>query len=121
MFRICLDVPKGVDEITLPNDEHVVVFAATLANDAADAIAASPLFKTSILSAAHNMASSPQPQINLLRNAKITAVSGEVNNSERADLLMDGDPNTKWCDAQAAPNYVTFDFGNLPPSVDGAC
>ena len=111
MFRICLDVPKGVHEITLPNDEHVVVFAATLANDAADAIAASPLFKTSILSAAHNMASSPQPQINLLRNAKITAVSGEVNNSERADLLMDGDPNTKWCDAQAAPNYVAFDFG----------
>ena len=111
MFRVCLDIPKGVREITLPNDEHVVIFAATLANDMADVVAAAPLFKTSILSAAHNMASSPQPQINLLRNAKITAVSGEVNNSERADLLMDGDPNTKWCDAQAAPNYVAFDFG----------
>ena len=111
MFRVCLDIPNGVREITLPNDEHVVIFAATLANDAADAIAASPLFKTSILSDAQHMESSPQPQINLLRDAKITAVSGEVNNSERADLLMDGDPNTKWCDAQAAPNYVAFDFG----------
>lgn len=116
MFRICLDVPKGVREITLPNDEHVVVFAATLANDEADIIAASPLFETSILSAAQHMASSPQPQINLLRNAKITAVSGEVNNSERAALLMDGDPNTKWCDAQAAPNYVAFDLG-LPTTI----
>lgn len=111
MFRICLEVPKGVREITLPDDEHVVIFAATLANDAADAVAAAPLFKTSILSAAQHMESSPQPQINLLRDAKITAVSGEVNNNERAALLMDGDPNTKWCDAQAAPNYVTFDFG----------
>ena len=111
MFRICLDVPKGVREITLPNDEHVVVFAATLANDEADVIAASPLFKTSILPVAQHTASSSQSQINLLRDAKITAVSGEVNNNERAALLMDGDPNTKWCDAQAAPNYVTFDFG----------
>ncbi len=111
MFRICLDVPKGVREITLPNDEHVVVFAATLANDEADVIAASPLFKTSILPVAQHTASSSQSQINLLRDAKITAVSGEVNNNERAALLMDGDPNTKWCDAQAAPNYVAFDFG----------
>jgi len=111
MFRVCLDIPKGVREITLPNDEHVVIFAATLANDMADVVAAAPLFKTSILSDAQHMESSPQPQINLLRDAKITAVSGEVNNNERAALLMDGDPNTKWCDAQAAPNYVTFDFG----------
>ena len=111
MFRVCLDVPKGVREITLPNDEHVVIFAATLANDTPDVVAAAPLFKTSILSDAQHMESSPQPQINLLRDVKITAVSGEVNNNERAALLMDGDPNTKWCDAQAAPNYVTFDFG----------
>ena len=111
MFRVCLDIPKGVREIILPNDEHVVIFAATLANDMADVVAAAPLFKTSILSDAQHMESSPQPQINLLRDAKITAVSGEVNNNERAALLMDGDPNTKWCDAQAAPNYVTFDFG----------
>jgi alpha-mannosidase len=111
MFRVCLDIPKGAREIVLPSDEHVVVFAATLANDAADAVAAAPLFKTSILPAEQNVASSPQSQINLLRDAKIVGTSGEVNEGERAALLMDGDPNTKWCDAQAAPNYVTFDFG----------
>jgi alpha-mannosidase len=26
-------------------------------------------------------------------------------------MLMEGDPDTKWCDARAAPNYVVFDFG----------
>lgn len=111
MFRTCLDIPKGVREITLPDDEHVVVFAATLANDAAEAVAAAPLFKTSILPTKQNMASSVQPQVNLLRDAKIIAMSGEVNEGERAALLVDGNPNTKWCDAQAAPNFVTFDFG----------
>ena len=63
------------------------------------------------MSSEQSVASSSQPQINLLRDAKIVAVSGEVNNSERAALLIDGDANTKWCDAQAAPNYVSFDLG----------
>lgn len=111
MFRVRLDIPKGVREITLPADEHVVVFAATLANDTPDVKAASPLFKTSILPTVQNMATASQPQVNLLADAKIIAVSGEVGHSERAALLVDGDVNTKWCDAQAAPNYVAFDFG----------
>lgn len=111
MFRVRLDITKGVREITLPADEHVVVFAATLANDTPDVKAASPLFKTSILPTVQNMATASQPQVNLLADAKIIAVSGEVGHSERAALLVDGDVNTKWCDAQAAPNYVAFDFG----------
>lgn len=111
MFRVCLDLPKGVREITLPTDEHVVIFAATLANDTPDVEVASPLFKTSILPTAQNMATASQPQVNLLADAKIIAVSGEVGHSERAALLVDGDVNTKWCDAQAAPNYVAFDLG----------
>ena len=111
MFRVRLDVPKGVRQIKLPEDEHVVVFAATAANDAADVAVAAPLFKTSILPSTLQTADAAQPQVNLLREAKVTAVSGEVNDGECAAMLMDGDPNTKWCDAQAAPNYVVFDFG----------
>lgn len=111
MFRVRLDVPKGVHQIKLPEDEHVVVFAATVANDANDGTAAAPLFQTSILPNAQTTAAATQPQVNLLRDAKVIATSGEVNNSESAAMLMDGDPDTKWCDAQAAPNYVVFDFG----------
>ena len=111
MFRVRLDVPKGVRQIKLPEDEHVVIFAATAANDIADATIAAPLFKTSILPTTLQTAASAQAQVNLLREAKVIAVSGEANDSERAALLTDGDPNTKWCDPQAAPNYVVFDFG----------
>lgn len=111
MFRVRLDVPKGVRQIKLPEDEHVVIFAATAANDIADATVAAPLFKTSILPTTLKTAASAQAQVNLLREAKVIAVSGEANDDERATLLTDGDPNTKWCDPQAAPNYVVFDFG----------
>ncbi len=111
MFRVRLDLPKGVREVKLPADEHVVVFAATLANDEVDSQVAAPLFQTSILPTSQQMATASKPQVNLLRDAKIIGVSGEVNANERAAMLIDGDVDTKWCDAQEAPNYVTFDLG----------
>ena len=109
MFRVRLDIPKGVHQVVLPRDEHVVIFAATLANDEDDVQAAAPLFKTSL---AKNYQSS---QESLLKGARIVAVSGEVSADERAANLTDGDPNTKWCDAQSAPNYVVFDLGQPTP------
>ncbi len=113
MFRIRIDLPKGVRKVTLPDDPHVVVFAATLANNAEEAVPASPLFKTSlkpeVKSAA--VAAPAERPVSLLKNAAIVAVSGEVNESERAIFLVDDDDNTKWCDAGRAPNYVVFDLG----------
>ena len=38
-------------------------------------------------------------------------VSGEVNKDEEAANLIDGRSDTKWCDAQSAPNYVVLDLG----------
>ena len=111
MYRVRIDLPKGARTVQLPQDEHVVIFAATVANDAKDGAAAAPLFQTSILPAAQQLAQAAQPQQNLLRDAKIIGTSGEVDASECAAMLMDGDASTKWCDAQAAPNYVSFDLG----------
>ena len=113
MFRICINLPKGTRQVTLPNDEHVVVFAATLANDENDAIAAQPLFKTSLLDEGKtdNGNQNERRAENLLKNARIIAVSGEVNDAERAFYLTDSRKDTKWCDAQQAPNYVVFDLG----------
>ena len=112
MFRVRIDLPKGIRQITLPEDSHVVVFAATLANDQKDAEAAMPLFKTS-LKENGNIAGkqSDSKLVNLLKDARIVAVSGEVNDNERATNLVDGNDNTKWCDAHQAPNYVAFDLG----------
>ena len=113
MFRIRIDLPKGARSISLPDDPHVVVFAATLANDADEALPAAPLFKTSLIADGKKAAADETAvqRENVLKKATVVAVSGEVNESERAVFLTDGDDNTKWCDAGAAPNYVVFDLG----------
>ena len=113
MFHVALDIPEGIGEVQLPDDAHVVVFAATVANDVALVAPAAPLFETSLLpgDAPLTVAQTKAAGQNLLKDAAIVAVSGEVNHGERAALLVDGNEQTKWCDNQAAPNYVVFDLG----------
>ena len=115
MFRVVLDIPKGVSQVQLPDDAHVVVFAATLTAADADATPAAPLFKTSLLPADMPTATTETKEeplgLNLLKTAQIIGVSGEVNHNERAALLVDDDLDTKWCDSKPAPNYVAFDLG----------
>jgi alpha-mannosidase len=117
MFHLCIDLPKGVRQITLPDDGHVVVFAATLANDDHEATPASALFKTS-LKENNREGQTDDRFVNLLKDARIISVSGEVNDDERATNLIDGRDDTKWCDAHQAPNYVAFDLGK-PTEVKG--
>ena len=112
MYLLKLDIPKGCTKVTLPNDEHVVIFAATVANDEERISPASTLFETSLLPGnADGNNADEQYGPNLLKEAKIVAVSGEANNRERAEYLVDGDIDTKWCDIKGAPYFVTFDFG----------
>ena len=113
MFRIRIDLPKGTRQVTLPDDGHVVVFAATLANDDEDAVAAQQLFKTSLRNGGKTATGSPKAEreVSLLKSARIVAVSGEVNDAEKATNLTDGRDDTKWCDAKQGPNYVVFDLG----------
>ena len=35
-----------------------------------------------------------------------------MNANEKAENLVDGNEETKWCDTSDAPNYVTFDLGS---------
>ena len=112
MFRIRIDLPKGVRQVSLPDDSHVVVFAATLANDRDDVAPAAALFKTSLKDNGKTLDAQQEEQpANLLKDARIIAVSGEVNDAERAIFLVDGKDDTKWCDAGKKPNFVVFDLG----------
>lgn len=115
MFKVRVDIPKGAKSVILPNDPHLVVFAATLADDADDVQPAAPLFKTSLRESSLLASQSPllvsedKPD-NLLQKAQLLSVSGEVNEWERAANLIDGNTETKWCDSQQAPHYVVYDF-----------
>ena len=113
MFLLKLDIPQGATSITLPSDEHVVIFAATLSDDDLDAMPAAPLFESSLTNeAGQDQTDETTTAItNILKGAKVVEVSGETNNRERATNLIDGDKTTKWCDIGQAPNYVVFDLG----------
>ena len=112
MFLLKVDIPAGATQVILPNDQHIVIFAATLANDNNDTEAAAPLFHTSMKNTTLNGANGlDTKKENLLKSAKVIAVSGECKKEESATNLIDDNTDTKWCDVTAAPNYVVFDFG----------
>ena len=118
MFKLRLDIPKGISEVILPSDEHVVLFAATLVDELPETVPLSKLFQTSNIddnSYAKSADSNAPEAPSLLKEAKILSYSGFVNEEERPELLVDGNPDTKWCDTNKVPNYVTFDLGSVLP------
>ncbi len=111
MYKIRLDVPKNVREIILPNDPHIVIFAATAANDMADMAPASQLFETSFKQNMFSSGKVVEEKNNVLKDARIINVSGECNEREKAVNLTDDNPDTKWCDVSGIPHCVVFDLG----------
>ncbi len=112
MFRIRLDIPRGAEAVVLPKDSHVVLFAATAADDISAAIPAAPFFITS--NRTNNLPvknGQQQSRPNLLSSAKLIVASGHVNEAERPEFIADGREDTKWCDTRRAPNFVDFDLG----------
>ena len=108
MFRYALDVPKGATQVILPDDESIVVFAATAVNEPERIKPAGAFFRTNNKTDQPADAAVVRP--NLLRQATVIAVSGECNEEEKAVNLTDGSLDTKWCDVTDAPNYVAFDL-----------
>lgn len=109
MFRIALDIPEGATEVILPEMPGVVIFAATFADEKYASIKpACKMFETSIDKTGSEVNLSG---INLMSNAVVMTFSGEVNDNERAEYMIDGNPATKWCDTSGSPAYVSFDLG----------
>ena len=111
MYKVCIDIPKGAKSVVLPYDPHVVVFAATLANDEQGVKPAAPLFETSLSENHFTIPEVTDESGNLLLKARVVEVSGEVNEWERVSNLTDGRTDTKWCDNNRPPHYVVYDFG----------
>ena len=108
MFKYGIDIPEGATEIIVPSDRNVVVFAATAVNEKNTVKPAGRLFRTANKT---DGSETDAVRTNILKGAKVVAVSGQVNDDEAAVKLVDGDADTKWCDTGKAPNYVAFDLG----------
>ena len=114
LFRLSLDIPKGATSVILPADQHVYLFAATVAQEEQPAVtAATALFNNGSRVNAWAPGEEQEATVheNLLSGATVVACSGYVNERERPEFCIDGNPKTKWCDTNDAPNYVVFDMG----------
>lgn len=110
MFKYGIDIPQGATKVVLPQNEKIVIFSAVAVCENERVALAHKPFNLMIRKSAE--ADGEQVvRVNLLKDAKIVARSGEVNNRERAELMIDGDLDTKWCDTKLAPNFVAFDLG----------
>lgn len=109
MFKFGIDIPKDASTIILPDNNNVVLFAATLTAENHPAVVpATQLYQAALIPGSKT---NPVPKVNLLKEAKLIASSGEVNKREAAELAIDGDPQTKWCDTNTSPNYIDLDLG----------
>lgn len=111
MFKIAIDLPEKATEVVLPDNKDIVLFAATLANDATATVSpASTLFRTANKCDDYRMEGSA-PKVNILKPEMVTGCSSYVNENEKPAFLADGDENTKWCAIAGMPHYVDFDLG----------
>lgn len=119
MFKFCMGIPKGATSVILPQNEKVVLFAATLAKENQKPVQlATPLFRTANKGNETQVKESEVKKENLMRGAKLLGYSGSINDRETPQSMIDGNTKTKWCEVNAALNYADFDLGEAR-SVSG--
>ncbi|MBO5780454.1 MAG: discoidin domain-containing protein [Muribaculaceae bacterium] len=112
MFLYEIDVPEGVNKVVMPNNQDIVVFAATaLDHRRHDVAAASTMFHTNIRTA--SVAEAKNAKVDLLDDAQIISYSGYVKEKEAPSMLIDGNLTTKWCDVTMLPNNIDFDLNGV--------
>lgn len=112
MFCTAIDIPAGARELVLPDDPRIVVFAVTAAEDHTNTIApAQDLLRVSLpITGVDERALFTR---NLTLGKPVAERSGENNASERAELALDDNLATKWCDvSDASPKYLAVDLGS---------
>lgn len=115
LFKLGIDIPKGATTLTLPANEKIILFAATLVQEeVAPMQAASSLFQTAIKGEAATQEAVIAKK-DLLTEARVIGWSGYTREDEHPRFLTDGKTETKWCDTSKAPNYVDFDLGESKP------
>lgn len=111
MFCVALDIPKGASTLELPDCPALTVFAATAVEEAGSRVTpAVDLLKVDLPDKEAEAAD--EVRRNLLLNVPVMEKSGEIHRRERAELAVDEDIETKWCDVgQEKAKYIAFDLG----------
>ena len=107
LFSYSIPVPQGDVELTLPTNDNIVVFAATVALNPNDEL--TPVQSLMDIPKSGNDNSTVQHCGDELKI--VTAVaSAEVSSVENASKAIDGDSFTKWCDNSSSEKWLEINL-----------
>lgn len=118
MYKYAVALPEGARELTLPNNEEILIYAATLSNNVNDDTRAASTV-VSVL----DHTDTPNPFIPAedmgkpLTPESVTA-SSFTNSAEAPEFAADGNPDTKWCAAASGPKWLEYRF-EKPVTITG--
>ncbi|MCW3787954.1 glycoside hydrolase family 38 C-terminal domain-containing protein [Plebeiibacterium sediminum] len=110
MFKYAIPVTADVQELRLPNNPDIIVFAATLSNNENDNV----IPVTDITSLPDFI--EVEPLFNTVKCGSVltptsVSVSDQTNDRESGFMAIDNDPYTKWCDNSSADKWIELNFG----------
>lgn len=110
IFKYAVSLPEGEVELTLPVNENVVVFAATIATNPNDDIVSLQEIMDIPKSDSDN-----DETASCGKELKIVSAiaSGSVNASEAADKAIDNDTFTKWCDNRSSSKWLELNLESV--------
>lgn len=111
MFCIKLDIPEGATNIVLPNNNEVVVFAATAVNEQINVAEPCADFINVGIPATNNY-EKKQERVNHCLGKTIIGLSSEAGEDLKGEFAIDGDEFSKWADyAESALKFIEIDLG----------
>lgn len=110
MFAIPVSVPKNATTMTFPNNPKIRIFAATAVySDCNTVTPAIDLQRVGI--PGKEAKEDENVSLNLAFNCEVIDKSGQIHEGEAAELALDEDPTTKWCDTSSnSEKYITVDL-----------
>lgn len=111
LFKYCIVLPEGATELKLPDNNNIAVFAITAANNENDdTTPAAELFE--IQKSEEFQTKVPTYCGENLSESKLASASGQTGAPERAEMAIDGDESTKWCQNISSDKWLVIDLGS---------
>lgn len=111
MYSVTLDLPEKARTLMLPENSQIIVFAATVAHDQLNVL--EPVTElTGVHLPYSKVNASVLNRRNLTAQKPVIERSGEYHQGERAELAVDDDITTKWCDVgESREKFIAVDLG----------
>jgi alpha-mannosidase len=109
MFPIALDFPENADKLILPAQSNVVIFAIVAVNETTTASVVTDLLNVKLPD--NSSVETLTVKRNLVFGKKVIERSGQVNRREMAEMAVDEEMSTKWCDLSDVKNkFIVVDL-----------